>query len=247
MLGDSLRRRYGAENRPPRDPETRPSRPKRSGRGGGPFGFPWWQWLLAALVVLAGSFGVGYLLSTQMLFPRPETAGTGIPVPSLHGDMQEEAEARIREAGLLPGEVTAMASMDAERGRVLAQDPLPGQQLRAGAAVSFAVSSGPPELRVPPLAGMDQESARRLLESVGFDVDIRQVRTGGVSVGVVTRSDPPAGAARTLPTVVTILINSGAPVDSVEADSPLPGPPPGGAAPADSPAAGRGAAAGGRP
>lgn len=192
------------------------------------------------MVVLGGSFGVGYILSTQLLFPRPETAGTGIPVPSLYGTMQDQAEAAIREAGLLPGDVTPMASMDIRRGTVLAQDPIPGQQLRAGAAVSLAVSSGPPELRVPPLAGMNLESARELLESVGFDVDVQQVRTGDVPRGAVARTDPPAGAERTLPAVVTLLMNAGAPSDTTAADS----------LPADSfpvDSLRGGAAAGGRP
>lgn len=171
---------------------------------------------MAGLVVLVSSFAVGYLLSTQVVFPRPETAGAGIPVPSLYGVTQSEAEAALRDAGLAIGEVTELRSRDTRRGRVLAQDPVPGQQLRRGGTVSFAVSGGAPVLRVPPVQGMDVETARALLESVGFDVEVRQVPAAGVPAGAVTRVNPGVGVEATLPAVVTLLVNSAPPADTLE-------------------------------
>lgn len=202
MLGDSLRRRHRAERKPPPESGKRP-RPDRSPA----LWFPWWQWLLAAVAVLVISFGVGYLLSTQLLFPPPVTAGTGVPVPSLAGETHADAVAALRGVGLATGEVVELASTEIRRGRVLAQDPLPGQQLRRGATVSFAVSAGPPELRVPPLQGMSLESARELLEEVGFDVEVRYVSAEGVAADAVAGTEPPGGVARTLPATITLLVN----------------------------------------
>lgn len=204
MLGDSLRRRRGPDT--PADTDPAPRRPRRPGRGSG----SWQKWLIAALVIGFGSFGVGYLLSTQVLFPRPDTAGTGIVTPSLYGERQEDAERAIGEAGLEVGEVTELASAQTERGRVLAQDPIPGQQLRRGAAVSIAVSAGRPELAVPPVAGMRQATARELLEGLGFEVAV-QLTEGRATEGVVLGSRPESGMARTLPAVVTLLVSSGSP------------------------------------
>lgn len=213
MLGDSLRRRRGPgkESRP--EAEKAPVRP-RPRRSSGLLSLSIWQWLLAGLVVLTVSFGVGYLLSTQMLFPRPETAGTGIAVPSLYGETRADAEAALREAGLDPGDVVELASLETDAGRVLAQEPIPGLMLRRGASVSFAVSAGPPELRVPPVRGMGPESARELLEEMGFDVDMRRVRAEGVTDEVVVETDPAAGVARTLPVTITLLVNE-PPTDTV--------------------------------
>jgi len=214
VLGDSLRRRHGAgDEPPPKRPEM--PRPRRPGRSGGRFHFEWWQWALAAVVILGGSFIVGYLLSTQVLFPRPDTAGAGVEVPSLYGDMQGRAESEVREAGLEVGRVTELASMEAERGRVLAQDPIPGQLLHRGAAVSFAISAGPPELRVPPLRGMHVSTARELLESVGFAVEVRHEESSSIPEGIVTRTDPSEGVARPLPAAVVLLVSAGPPVAPV--------------------------------
>jgi len=171
--------------------------------------------------MLGGSFLVGYLLSTLVLFPRPDTAGTAVAVPSLYGERQTRAESTLRDAGLEVGQVTEMASLEADRGRVLAQDPIPGQRLNQGAAVSFAISGGPPELRVPPVTGMHVASARELLESVGFSVDIRQVESSSAREGTVTRSDPSEGVARPLPAAVTLLVGAGPPPDTTSGVRPI--------------------------
>lgn len=196
MLGDSMRRRRKAS-------ESEPVRLERR-TGGLSLG----RWLLLAVGILVVSFGVGYLLSTQFLFPRPETAGTGIPVPDLTGEDRTMAETVLREAGLEIGEVTRLAHGDADSGRVLAQTPVAGQQLREGAAVSFAVSAGPAEPRIPPVAGLSAGTARELLERAGFTVEVKQTRSPGVPAGVVDRTDPPAGAPRPLPSTVTMIVSA---------------------------------------
>lgn len=230
MLGDSLRRRRGPDRSPGNDLDRPRRRPRRPRCSGGALA-SWQKWLIAALVIGFGSFGVGYLLSTQVLFPRPDTAGTGIVTPSLYGERRDAAERAIREAGLEVGEVIELASAATERGRVLAQDPIPGQQLRRGAAVSMAVSAGRPELTVPPVAGMRQSTARELLEGVGFEVAV-QLTEGRAMEGVVLGTRPEAGMARTLPAVVTLLVSSGAPEqDDPELTPPSRRPDPGAGAP----------------
>jgi serine/threonine-protein kinase len=168
------------------------------------------------VVVLVGSFVTGYLISTQILFPRPETAGTGIAVPSLYGEQRSAAETAIRSAGLEIGEVTELANREVERGRVLAQDPVPGQQLRQGGVVSFAVSGGAPVIRVPPVRGLGVDAARELLDSVGFDVAVGQLRDPRLPAGTVARVEPAAGTQRELPSGVTLFVVPEAVTDSLE-------------------------------
>lgn len=160
--------------------------------------------------MLVGSFVVGYLLSTQLLFPRPETAGAGISTPSLYGESREAAERAIRKAGLQVGDVSELASLDTEPGQVLAQDPIPGQQLRRGGVVSLAVSGGRPELMVPPVRGMPVETARELLEGLGFEVAVQRGGGDGSREGLVLSTQPTTGTARALPAVVTLQVSAGA-------------------------------------
>lgn len=214
MLGDSLRRRrHGA---PTSERPEKPERPRKSGRPKGRLAFSRGRWILLALVVLAGSFGVGYLLATAVIFPPPDTAGTGVAVPDLYGRTQAEAEAALLEMGFAVGDVTELRSLSADAGRVLAQAPLPGQELRPGGTVSMGVSGGPPELRVPPLVGLGEATARELLETAGFDVAVQQTRSTGVPAGVVARAEPAPGTPQRLPAQVLIIVSAGPPPDAVD-------------------------------
>lgn len=210
MLGDSLRRRRSQRPAAPK----RAKNPRRP-RGRGWPSFSWLRWLGYAVLVLVASFGIGYLLSTLVLFPRPETAGAGIEVPRLYGLERTRAEETLREAGFAAGPVMELASLETEPGRVLAQDPIPGQQLRRGASVSYAISSGPPELRVPPVTGLTAGAARELLEAGGFEVEIEQIRTAAAPEGTVMRTDPEGGSPQRLPARVSLVIAVGLAADSL--------------------------------
>ncbi|MGK7310704.1 MAG: PASTA domain-containing protein [Candidatus Longimicrobiales bacterium M2_2A_002] len=212
MLGDSLKRRRGGPSSPE---EPGPGRDRRLPKLLGPFSAE--RWAVLAVVIGIASFGVGYLLSTLVLFPRPETAGAGVPVPELYDRTLSDAEATLRVLGLELGDVRELTSASTDSGRVLAQDPVPGQQLLPGASVAVGVSAGAPELRVPPLAGLGQATARDLLETLGFDVTVQQVRSGAFPAGVVTRSEPETGTRQLLPAEVVLLVSTGGPQDTLPA------------------------------
>lgn len=202
MLGETLRRRHPEPApRPPRPPRPRSDRRRR---------LTWGRWLLAALIILVGSFVTGYLLSTLVLFPAPERAGTGIAVPDLYGAAREEAEGTLVEAGLSVGRVELLASLDAPAGQVIAQSPVPGQQLLPGASVDLTLSGGPPEVGVPAVQGLGASTARTLLEEAGFDVAVQQIPSEAPA-GAVSRTDPAPGVPVTLPTTVTLFVSLGPP------------------------------------
>jgi beta-lactam-binding protein with PASTA domain len=213
VLGDSIRRRRGPAARPgrqpvgpdaPEGPEDRPGPEPRTLP-------PWLVWIGLAVGVTGGSFLIGYLLASQFLFPRPETAGVGVPVPSLYGLEQEVAREALEQAGLRLGPVTEVASLRVRPGRVVAQAPIPEQQLRPGGEVALAVSAGPPEVRVPPVTGLGEAAAQALLEAAGFEVDVRQVRSPAVPPGRAVRTDPEAGTVLPLPASLDLLVNVGPP------------------------------------
>lgn len=215
VLGDSLRRRGTAPERG-RPAPARPQR--RRGR------LTLRRWLLAALVILVGSFVTGYLLSTLVLFPAPETAGAGLPVPDLYGLAREEAASSLTDAGLELGRVEALASMDVPAGGVVAQSPVAGQQLRSGAAVDLTVSAGPPEVRIPQLKGLGIATARDLLEAAGFEVGVQQVPSAAPE-GTISRTDPASGTSVRLPARVTVYVSLGPPQLDPAPASGLPGGP----------------------
>ncbi|GAA1605631.1 Stk1 family PASTA domain-containing Ser/Thr kinase [Kribbella sancticallisti] len=125
----------------------RPRQPKK-GRG-----------LIALIAVLALAVGVG-------------TAGWyyGIhrytSTPGLLQMTVADANAKAVELGLTTTLANQDFSEDIPKGEVMDTDPEPGARIRKDGEISLTVSKGPERYRVPQLAGLDQEAAKRALESI---------------------------------------------------------------------------------
>jgi hypothetical protein len=215
MLGDSVRRRQPArlkakprDGREGRDGEA----PPRSGRR------RWLPLLWAVPAALVLPFVIGYLLAVHVIFPPEAASGPGVPVPELVGRSLVEAQAEMAVAGLGTMDVTELPHPTAPAGTVIAQSPLPGQQLRPGAGARVAVSRGRPRVLVPDVQGFAAERAETMLRRAGFDV-ARATQEDPLPEGRVVRTDPAAGEERVLPAAVTLVVSAGPPPPP----EPLPG------------------------
>lgn len=195
MLGESLRRRWGAGM-----------------RGGGRLSMPDWavrvRWAAVALAALLACFGTGYALAVYVIFPAPGEAGTGTPVPELVGRRLAEAERELEARGLTVAEVVPIPHPRAPEGEVIAQSPLPGQWLRPGGAVRLGVSAGKPRNRVPEVTGLTAENAAAMLERAGFEVRRRE-ELAPVEKGRVVRTEPAGGTVLELPAQVRLIVSAG--------------------------------------
>ena len=138
-----------------------------------------------------------------VLSQRPPTgqvvpAGTGVDmavatpvtvsVPRLAGRTQDDAIGLLREAELVPGDVTSQESRRPE-GTVLSQEPQAGAKAAIGTAVSLVVAR-PVTVLVPSLVGRTQAQAGELLkkaELVSGDVTSEESRR---RQGTVLSQDP---------------------------------------------------------
>ena len=192
MLGDSLRRRRGVSS------STTHARS------------PWRKLLLGVPLALIVPFAIGYLVAVFVIFPAREVAASGIPVPDLTGRSEADAQRELRAVGLTLLEITEQPHPDVSAGRVIAQSPLPGQQLRTGAGVRVALSAGRPRAIVPNVVGFMAERAQSMVQRSGFTVTT-VTEENPSAVGRVIRSDPRAGEERELPATVTLVISAGLP------------------------------------
>jgi hypothetical protein len=199
MLGDSVRRRQPQRARPKEKVLVSP-RPRSADR--------WRPLLVGVPIALLAPFLIGYLLAVYVLFPPTEVSGAGIPVPSLIGLSGTDAQRSLAAAGLGPIDVSEQPHPTAAPGQVLAQSPLPGQQLRAGAAVRVAVSSGAPRAPVPDVVGFSATRAESLLRRAGFEVNT-VTQESASPAGRVLRTDPAQGQERTLPSLITLVVSAG--------------------------------------
>jgi serine/threonine-protein kinase len=156
------------------------------------------------------TFTIGYLVAVRLLFPPLPEPENGIIVPRLTGLSVPAAEARLRQLGLRVTESTQIAHPTQPPGLIIAQSPLPGQQLRQLGSVRLAVSAGLPRVPVPNVIGLTAERARSVLAALGFEADER-TEEASAAEGTVVRVAPPAGSEQPVPSRVVIFLSSGPP------------------------------------
>ncbi|WP_334122595.1 Stk1 family PASTA domain-containing Ser/Thr kinase [Glutamicibacter sp.] len=100
-----------------------------------------------------------------------------VQVPSVIGLSQEEADAKLREAGLSLKLGTEIHSSQIEQGLVAAQDPADGTA-EFGSAVEVSLSSGPEYVQIPSVVGLSVQDATEQLEAAGFQVKLHSVFGG---------------------------------------------------------------------
>ncbi|HEY0673460.1 MAG TPA: PASTA domain-containing protein [Longimicrobiales bacterium] len=183
--------------------------------------------ILIGLGVLLGTFGLGYLVATRILFPPLPEPEDGIIVPNLSGVVLAEADRQLRPLGLQRGDMIEVAHPSQPPGIIVAQSPLPGQQLRSGGVVRVAISGGLPKVQVPNVIGFDVERATNVLSQLGLSAD-KRTEQNDRPAGTVIRISPEPGMSQPVPARVVLFVSTGpppAPPDSVRVPQPIPTPP----------------------
>ncbi|MEG8275973.1 Stk1 family PASTA domain-containing Ser/Thr kinase [Streptomyces sp. AHA2] len=159
--------------------------------------------VVAVLLVLGVGTGLWYINSGQFT-----------EVPPLLAKTQDQAEDRLRDAGLELGKVEHAHSDTVERGRVISSDPGTGARIRGNDSVSITVSDGPETVRVPALAGRELAEARSLLKDDGLEPGmVTREFSDDVPRGAVVSAEPADGTKVRAGTAVALVVSKGSPVD----------------------------------
>lgn len=131
-----------------------------------------------------------------------------VAVPELVGLTDDEARARLEQAGL---EARSMLEPDpeAEPGTVFKQDPAPGTEVERGSTVTYSVSRGVDTAEVPNVRGKARAEATALLEAAGFRVRASEQFSERVAAGRVISQNPQAGLSVAKGSTVLIVVSKG--------------------------------------
>ena len=163
---------------PPASPYDEPPRKRRR----------WVPWLLVALLIAAAALA-GWWAYNQIQDQLEESAPVGVPL--VEGLREQQAVEQIESVGL-EADVEEQPSTEVERGIVIEQSPKEGTQVSKGSTVTITVSSGPRQVEVPSLVGLDYEDAVDALNELGLKASRLEVFSQK-PVGQVTGQDPKTG------------------------------------------------------
>jgi beta-lactam-binding protein with PASTA domain/tRNA A-37 threonylcarbamoyl transferase component Bud32 len=132
-----------------------------------------------------------------------------VAVPSgLVGQTSQNATASLEQNGLVAN-VVNKASTTVTKDYVISVSPSAGSKVEKGSAVTLTVSSGPANVAVPSLIGLDQAAAGAALASAGLEVGAINPVASSQTAGIVTAQNPGAGAQVAPGTVVNLQVSSG--------------------------------------
>ena len=161
--------------------------------------------------MLVAGFGLGYLLSTRVLFPVPPRPRDLFEVPDVRGVDRSAALEAVRSLGLRMVVVDSFNHPLALRGEVLGQSPLAGQLSVTGDTVHLTVSLGPVRRPVPDVVRLRAGQARDVLEASGFLVAVDSLEAE-LPAGRVVEVLPEPGTEVDLPMEVRIAVSTGPPL-----------------------------------
>jgi len=160
-------------------------------------------YILILVGLLAALGALLFLVSRQLGVGQ---AGL-VNVPQLVGKEDAEADRLIRQAGLKPQRNEVPDDVN-PAGRVTAQDPAVGIQVKKGSTVSYSVSTGPAPIEVPDVRNQTFTAARDQLSAAGFQVAQNAVNSDRPS-GTVVEQSPPAGSRQPKGSTITLSVSKG--------------------------------------
>ena len=170
-----------------------------------------WLLLLTRVAALGVALAVVAALSTYFTVRR-SISGRDVQVPDLTEMTVEEAAAALRERGLVLEEAAERNDVRVEAGRVLAQDPLPGTDIKVQRKIKVVVSLGDKVNLVPELRGGAARKAQITLQQQGIRVGSQvYVHSGRIDENLVIGQDPMPGSAGLREGKVSLLVSRGGP------------------------------------
>lgn len=93
-------------------------------------------------------------------------------------------------------------------GVVISTDPAPNMLVARGSTVQLIVSSGPGQVRVPPLVGLTEGQARNSLDEVGLGIEVtyRELEPGSPADGTVLEQSVRSGEEVDLAMVISVVV-----------------------------------------
>jgi eukaryotic-like serine/threonine-protein kinase len=164
---------------------------------------PFWPWLLAAFLVVA-ALVAGFVAFGAI---QDQLESDLVAVPDVRGLEEVLAVNRLIDRDLVP-RVKRERHEDVPEGRVISQNPEPGDRIARDNKVELRVSLGPPTTKVPDVRGRSATDAVAMLKDAGLEVNVARVPSREPEGTVVAQSPAPEKTVR-LGTEVRINASSG--------------------------------------
>ena len=129
-------------------------------------------------------------------------------IPDVKGMNQQEARRTLEKAGFKVSPAASVEdSQDVPKDHVTRTDPAAGQSVAKGTSILLYISSG--MTKVPDLSGKTKDDATKTLQSLHFNITIREQASNTVAKDMVISTDPAAGSSVQQGAMITVTVSNG--------------------------------------
>ena len=129
-------------------------------------------------------------------------------IPDVKGMTQQEARKALEKAGFKVSPAASVEdSQDVPKDHVTRTDPAAGQSVAKGTSILIYISSG--MTKVPDLSGKTKDDATKTLQSLHFNITIREQASNTVAKDMVISTDPAAGSSIQQGAMITVTVSNG--------------------------------------
>src|SRR5690625_3504527 len=163
----------------------------------------WWLIGILIALLLAGiAFGIYKLMQ-----PPPVEQ---VEVPKVVGMDFDEAKRALTNEGFKVADPEETPSGKVDEGKVISQDPGAGQTADENSTVTLTVSTGPKEVEMPDVRGLDADVAEGQLTGNQYQFNVQLKKTDdSAPKNQVVNSTPLPGATTTVGSKVTLYVSKG--------------------------------------
>ncbi len=166
--------------------------------------------LIIWLIILIGSFGLGFAVFNIFIMPRIVGTGKDVTVPSLIGKPLVLAQKMLLEQSFVIGETRAVFDTIFPQGIVVGQKPPAGSIVRSGRKINILVSKGALKVKIPFVEQMSEDQAIRVLNSLGINPTIvESLRSATISAGKIISTEPGPGSEIPIGGQFEVFVSSG--------------------------------------
>lgn len=168
--------------------------------------------LAMILVVVLGAFIGDRVFGGNSNKPPVVQEEVDVEVPVLKDLMKDEADALLKEKGLVL-EVQSTEPSDLPVDTVIKSIPESGQMVKKGSTVAVILSAGKEEKLVPDITGITTDTARMILENNGFNLgQVSEENDDLIPEGEIISQDPAVNTSLPKGSAVNVLVSKGAEV-----------------------------------
>ncbi len=165
-------------------------------------------WGFVGIGLLCAVLLAGAIFFTLKVIDGNKTAAK-VSVPPLRGMTQDVAVATLQQANLQVGTITTQESSDADKGKVVDQDPSSQTVVGQGQKVNLVIGKGVTTVAVPDLTGKTQDVVTQELAQANLILAVKTQDSDDANKGKAMLQDPPPGQQVPPGTTITVTFGLG--------------------------------------